>query len=275
MAKTKEDIEMILKKLEGVYKTTSNPVQRERVFKEICEVKKILESIPEDGIISDKDSEVIINLEENFPNVSQEVSNSEENKSEENKETTEQTTKKYETIADVKIKPLHPLCNNDDVNFLATMFNEFEDEYWGAISDYHLDLDYNHSNKRDTFFNKLENNKRLIKELIKIYEQMEHTTRQEFKAQLQSMANKQERTFIIEAVNYFYALRDFLILLVENYDSNGNIILNADDIIKFEKLYGEKKLSGLKVIDAVKRTLLFLNEVLDFINLPNLYKKSS
>jgi hypothetical protein len=282
MAKTRADLEDALKKLDGVYKTTSNAAQRERVFRQIRELKRLIESVTDGAEIPENDQEIIVDLGEpaapSLASASEPAGPSAQTPADASPSPAPtpppvKESSKYTTLAGIDIKPIHPLCNNDDANFLATMFAEFEDEHWGAISDYHLKLDYNHSNKRDAFFDKLENNKRLLKELVKIYEQMEHTSRSEFKAQLLSMATKQERNFIVEGVTYFYGLQEFLNLLTSDYDNHGNIILNSDEEVKFGKLYGNKKLSGMTVIQAVKRTEQFLNELLDFLNLPNLYKK--
>jgi hypothetical protein len=143
-----------------------------------------------------------------------------------------------------------------------------------ALSDNHLDLDYNHANKRNTFFTKMENTLRLLKEYQKILEQMEHTARSEFKSQLQAMAVKQERNFIIETVNFLYSLEEFLGTLISDNEAHGNIILNPDDTIEFDvKLYGAKKLNGVTVIDAVRKSYALVAETLEFMNLPNLGQK--
>jgi hypothetical protein len=66
---------------------------------------------------------------------------------------------------------------------------------------------------------------------------------------------------------------DFLDTLITDFEGNGNIIMNPSDVLEFDKLYGEKKLNKKTVIDGVKQTFIFVQEILDFVNLPNIYKK--
>ena len=290
MAQSLEELKSVIKKLEGVYKTTSSQKQKERVWHHMAEIKKIVERMEASGELTDSDMDVVVEINDSLqedsagatvswssspaPHRGEEAETADEPEAPKANVPGKPVGSGFQVIATIKINPVHALCQNDDVNFLASILVECENEYWVALSDNHLDLDYNHANKRNTFFTKMENTLRLLKEYLKILEQMEHTARNEFKAQLQSMAVKQERNFIIETVNFLYSLEEFLGTLIADNESHGNIILNPDDKIEFNvKLYGEKKLNGVTVIDAVRRSYALVAETLEYMNLPNLGQK--
>jgi len=289
MAQSLEELKLIIKKLDGVYKTTRNSAQKERVWKQMSEIKKIVERMESSGELTDSDMDVVVEINDSLrsdapPAAAATAGPSGEPEADPGEEAPaapapeekhkQPTGSGYRIIATIPIKPIHALCQNDDVNFLASILTECENEYWVALSDNHLDLDYNHANKRNTFFTKMENTLRLLKEYLKILEQMEHTSRNEFKSQLQAMAVKQERNFIIETVNFLYSLEEFLGTLISDNENHGNIILNPEDVIEFdEKLYGDKKLNGVTVIEAVRRSYALVAETLEFMNLPNLGQK--
>lgn len=267
MAKTIEEWQVIIKKLEGVMKTSPDEEQRIRVYRQIKEAKNEILKIQGSDPVSNPDigaeDDSILFTDDTAP---QQTATQNAPKNEE---------RQYKFIQTTNILPVHPQSESDDINFLAQCITEFENEYWGAISDYHLDLDYAHSNKRDAFLNKLENAKRGIKEYIKILEQYAGANRDDFKKQLLSMASKQERAVIMEVVQFFSDLAEFIETLISDFDNHGNIIMNPTDTLSFDKLYGDKKLNEKSVIDGIRQTAEFIDEVLDHIKLPNLYRKKA
>ncbi len=263
MAKTLEEWQLVLKQLEGVLKTSKDEEQRLRVFQQIKGTKKEIIRLSND------------NADTTLPPLGPDEIEYKDDQEPANSKTEAEIEKTYQIIHHLNIIPLHPLSLNEDINFIGTAMQEFENEYWGVLSDYHLNLDYANSNKRDAFLTKLENNKRGIREYIKILDEMAHTNRDDFKKQLLSMASKQERSVIMEATEFFHELMDFLEALSLDHENHGNIIMNPLDVLEFDKLYGEKKLNKKTVIEGVNQTLIFVQEILDFVNLPNIYKKRS
>ncbi len=261
MAKSIEEWQVIIKKLEGVMKTSPNEEQRIRVFRQIKEAKLEISKIQGDsneGKAGSDDGSIDF---------------TDDPSAQDKKESPAAESKHYELIQTSGIQPVHPLSESDDINFVASSIVEFENEYWGVLSDYHLTLDYAHSNKRDAFLNILENIKRGIKEYTKILDQMGNTPREEFKKQLQTMALKQERAVIMETVDFFHDMKEFLDMLISDYNNHGNIIMNPSDPLEFDKLYGEKKLNHKTVIEGITLASQFLEETLDHVKLPRLFSK--
>jgi hypothetical protein len=275
MADRKEELQNIIRQLEGVYKTSRDQGQKNRVYDQLKEIKRELQTLLESSQAEGKGTDEAPSSETPDSSLEQPADRPKQAPPTGGNGSTPgaASAQQYRLIHSLRIDPIHPLADNDEVNFLAAAMKEFEDEYWGALSDYHLTLEYAQSNKRDSFLTMLENNKRHFKEYIKILEEVEHQPREEFKKQLQNMALKQERHVIMETTNFFNQLQEFLENLLADNENHGNMILNPDEVLKFNKLYGEKKLSGMKVIDGVKESLEFLDESTKYLHLPSFYRK--
>jgi len=264
--KTKDDIDKIIKQLEGVYKTTKDEEQRKRVGRQIVQLKRNLE-MPD---IDTPSFEKTTNKENSDKSKVIEEIKEEPNSSKiDNKE----SIVEYESLHDLQVVPIHNRSKNKDVNFFAAILTEFEDEFWPALSEYHLKLDYNHSKKRDAFFDKLEISKITLKELLKVFDQLEHSLNAAHEEQLNVMAKKQEREFIMKMVDFLSELRNFLKIILNNNEEGGNIIIEPKHILKFDKLYGNKKLSNTTVLSAIKTIYQFVQDALDASGFANFYKK--
>lgn len=264
--KNKDDIDKIIKQLEGVYKTTKDEEQRKRVGRRIVQLKRNLEMPDIDTPFSAKTT----NKENSDkPKVIEETK----------KETTPteientDSISEYESLHDLQVVPIHNLSKNRDVNFFAAVLKEFEDEFWPALSEYHFKLDYNHSKKRDVFFDKLEISKITLKELLKVFDQLEHSLNAAHEEQLNVMCKKQEREFIMKMVDFLSELKKFLKIILDNHDEGGNVIVEPDHVIKFGKLYGDKKLSNFTVLSAAKAIYQFVQDVLNASGFASFYNK--
>jgi len=264
--KTKDDIDKIIKQLEGVYKTTKDEEQHKRVGRRIVQLKRNLE-MPD---IDKPSLEKTTNKENSDkPKIIEETK--EETKSAEIENT--DPIVEYESLHDLKVVSIQNLSKNKDVNFFTAILNEFEDEFWPALSEYHLKLDYNHSKKRDAFFDKLEISKITLKELLKVFEQLEHSLNAAHEEQLNVMLKKQEREFIMKMVDFLSELRKFLKIILDNHDEGGNVIIEPKHILKFDKLYGDKKLSNTTVLSAIQTIYQFVQDALDASGFASFYKK--
>jgi len=246
-----EQLKSILRQLEGVYKSSVDPKQKERVKADIERLKskiKDLEEFGEESILDtdQKEEEEVVETVE---------------KSEEEKE--------YKILSRFPVEKVHPESNEFEVNAAITYINVFENEFWGALSDFHLKLDYFHSRERDKFYNKLETVKRYIREYMNILGEFKETLNPTYREKLQLMKNKHARALLIDSVKFIRGIEEFLTRLIADAEEGGNIIMNPDDVIRFSKIEGNKVLNNWKILDALKFIRDFCNEFLDVIHLPD------
>lgn len=257
MNNEKEKLEEILKKLEGVYKTTIDPKQKERVKSEIERIKQRLQAIKEF-----KSEEVLL---ENEP-TEKKVEIKEE------KEISREATidsNEFPILSKIKIEKLHTISDDPEINEASTYLKVFETKYWIALSDFHLKLDYYHSKERDKFYNNFENCNRLLRDYIKNLDELERASTESYKERLKMMKLKIGRAFLISLTELMKMVNLFVSSLIKDYENNGNIILNPTDIIKFSELETEnKEIEGLTVIEALKKVLSFTDEFLRKIKIP-------
>ena len=246
----RENLEAILKKLEGVYKITIDSKQKERVKKDIKKIKLRL-------LKYDKYKET---LQENEPIEKEEII-IEPIKEEEKKEI-------YEILGSFEVKKVHPASKDFELDMAATYMEIFENELWAALSDYHLKLDYYYSKEREKFYDKLENCRRLLKQYIDILEEYNKTTLESYKDKLRLMITKQARAFLIESVELMRDINEFLYKLLTDYENGGNIILNPNDKIIFSSIEGKKLLNEWRVIDGLRYILKFTEEYIKKIKIP-------
>lgn len=258
---TAERLKGIIKKLEGVYKITVDPKQRERVKKELARLKQELKKV-------EGESEEVLTEEEEVEEIKK-ISAEEIQEEASSIEISPEERESFPLLSKVPVEKIHPISDDPEIDMAAAYLKKFEDELWGALSDFHLKLDYNHSRERDKFYDHLENCARLLKDYINILEELSHTDSEKYKERLRLMKVKVGRAFLIAATEFMKEMNDFVNYLIKDYSNKGNIVLNPEDTIRFSKLEGEdKELDGMSVMDALKYVSQFTGEFVEKIKIP-------
>ena len=251
-----EKLEEIMKKLEGVYKSTIDGEQKERVGIEINRVKGRIKNIeefgPEEVLNENEDSEEYIIKE-----LDALTGNTEKDRK-----------KEYKILSKFTIQKAHPESSDSEVNAAIIYIEIFEVEFLGALSDYYLKLDYYHSKERDKFYNTLENVKRFIREYIHTLDEIKDAKNNSYLEKLKLMKNKHSRSLLIDSVKFITGVDGFIEKLIQDYDSNGNIITNAEEKISFSNIEGKRLLNNWTIIDALRYIKEFCEEFIDAISLP-------
>jgi hypothetical protein len=235
------------RQLEGILKISRKDEQRRRVSKDLSKCKNRLDELCPEGVpdfdSSDFDGESAENI----------------------------TEKKYPTISKFPVKKASEHCEDPDVNLLATLMEVFENEYWPAMSEMNIKLDYSHSSERDNFYALLEESKRNLKILTETIEEYATATNAEFREQLFKMRNKQVRIYLYETIKVFRKLSKFLEKLVSDINGSGNIIMNKGESINFSKKYHTASLlQHYSIPSAIREIFKFVNETINILNLPEL-----
>ncbi len=246
MSEEQERLLSLLRRLEGVYKITSDASQRERVLGDIKNIKAQLEKLEEES--------------------SEETSPEEPH----NEEILEDTNAldEYEIISKVEVKKIHPLSNDEEVNEAASYLDFFENELWGVLSDFHLKLDYFYSKEREKLYNGIEPSLRILKEYKEILEEIQKSINEQYKEKMILMKNKLSRAFLIESMSFMKRVNSFLENILKDYKNGGNIILEPEYTVSFPSIEGKKMLNGKNIVEAIEYIYKFTNEFLDRINVP-------
>ena len=248
-----EQFNEILKRLEGVYKSTVDKDQKERVKKEISKIKNKISNIeqfgPEEVLDEGQDQEEDV------------VTGKDDAAFEEEK-------KEFKILSKFPVKKIHPESINPEVNMAITYIDIFESELWGALSDFHLKLDYFHSRERDKFYNALENVKRFISEYANTLNEFNDSVNKKYLEKLKSMRSKYSRSLLVDSVKLIMNIKEFIEKILSDYESGGHIIMNPDDEIAYSDIEEKKILNNWKIIDALRYIREFSEEFLGAINLP-------
>lgn len=264
MSEEIEKIKKVIKQLEGVYKISSSEEQKHRIETELKKLHfdlKKAEAEVKEGIVTESKETEEEELDETR-----------------NIELDAVTVQEGNTtlLDEIEIKTIHKNSNDEELNRLSTYIDEFEHEYWAVLSDYHLNLDFNTSMERDTFYGKLEGCKRSIKAYQKTLDEYDRENlSKEYIQQLNNMKTKQRMTLIVDVNEFFREVEIFVSRLIEDYKNSGNIVLNPLQKLTFSKLEGKKKVSGKKVIEGLEQVYNYTNEVINFSNLPKFINKPS
>jgi len=246
----------ILKKLEGVYKSTTDEKQKIRVKKEINKIKGRIQHIeefgPEEVLNEDEDIEEFIVKELDTLTSS----------------SSEEETREFNILSKFPVKKIHDESVDPEVNAAITYIQIFEDEFWGALSDFHLKLDYNHGKERDKFYRTLESVKRFINEYIHTLDEFSSAKNKSYVEKLKLMKNKHSRSLIIDSVKFIKGIREFLEKIIQDYENNGNIITNAEEKISFSNIEGKKLLHRWTIINALRYIKEFCDEFIEAIPIP-------
>ena len=169
------------------------------------------------------------------------------------------------------IEPASEHSTDPDVNFLATVLGTIQREYWPIISDQHCKLDFSNSAERDAIRTQMESAQRALKVLAETIEEYAGAEKQDFREQLLKMKNKQTRVFLIDTNGILKKLREFLRKLEGDIQSRGNIVMNREDLLKFNRKYEEAELlEGASVAEGVIEFARYAEQAVGRLNLPEM-----
>jgi hypothetical protein len=84
------------------------------------------------------------------------------------------------------------------------------------------------------------------------------------------MRSKLYMDLIIKTGDFVRKLRDFILEILDDYRSGGNLILNPENTLKFDSIQGTRALEGRTNVDAIELLGSFLEELYGFMNIGSL-----
>ena len=151
----------------------------------------------------------------------------------------------------------------------------FESEFLALLSETRLKLDFKHSLERDSFYHRFENLRRLLEDLREDAQRMEDYLGQKHEEEMRMRSFKKSRNLIMESDKFFRNLQNFSGGLSEDIAGSGSICLNPRDLLRFDRLQGSRLLEGLSVEKALAALAEFSSEVSRFLNVPQIESQES
>jgi hypothetical protein len=236
----------VLKQLEGVYKTSADALQKKRVAKDINVIKKKVKSLEGKLVVLGIENEVI---EEEYTEIGDD----------------------YDILGSIAVNKVREDSKDREIDAFTSYINFFEKNYLSILSEYYIKLDFNHSGKRDEFYPKFMEIKKIINEYN--YE-LEVLNREEYNSiafyRDKSLVHKIKHRYLLALDKYFKELKSFLKILIDDNAGGGIIVLNSNDRLILDELERNRKLDGYTVLDTIIEMYEFSEEIIKFLSLPDI-----
>jgi hypothetical protein len=241
----------LIREFEAVFKSTKDPLQRERVTRELRKLKAYkeqLESFHEIDPAQLAEPEQIDELQA-FPHL---------------KEALQLVGREDSALG----KPAEEDYQDREVYHLALYLALFEAEFLALLSETRLKMDFKHSLERDSFYHRFENLRRLLLDIKEDASRMDEYLGRKHEEELRLRSFKKKRNIILEADKFFRNLAHFAGALTEDIAAAGSICLNADDVLRFGRGPNKRLLEGLTVEQALARLDKMAKEVVSYLDVP-------
>jgi hypothetical protein len=250
----------LIKQYETVYRTASDGEQRERVAKELKQLRSYRDKILAVNVIDDEDLEEPPQDDDElveYPILQMLME--------------ERERAKAARLSTGAIEgPDNPEGEREMSNIcLYTGF--FEREYIPFLTEMRLKLDFKFSMERDGFYGRFQDLMRKIADYEDEARRLSQGTfTKEMELEVRKRAFKLKRILEVEASRFFRAIKRFTAHLIEDAHTDGVKCLNADEPIVFDKIEGKRLLAGKLVVNALEDLGAFADEVISYLNIPEL-----
>ncbi len=237
---------LILKQLEGVYKTSTDLDQRKRVAREIRSVKRSISNL-----------QSILSLQQKYglTQVQYEIEGDEA----------------FKLLSRILVAKFINDSRDTEMDALVSYVDFYEKNYLPVLSEYYIKLDYNNSMKRDVYYPRYMELKKMLNEYM--YE-VEVQIREEFTSiavhKDKSLVYKLRQQYLLGLDKYYRDLRAFLDELLGDHASGGSSVLNPLDFVSMSEFEVDRKVDGYTVINALIELQTFSNEIIRFLAIPNM-----
>jgi hypothetical protein len=237
---------LILKQLEGVYKTSTDLDQRKRVAKEIRIVKRTISNL-----------QSILSLQQKY-------GLSQDQQEEEGEDA-------FKLLNRITVTKFVNESRDTEMDAIVSYVDFYEKNYLPVLSEYYIKLDYNNSMKRDIFYPRYMELKKILNEYM--YE-VEVQIREEFTKiavyKDKSLVYKLRQQYLMGLDRYSRDLRSFIVGILDDYSSGGSSVLNPLEFVSMSEFEVDRKLDGYTVINALIEVRTFSDEIIRFLAIPNI-----
>ena len=247
-----KQLSKLIRQFESVYKSTTDPSQRDRVEIELNKLKQYKKKLESFHSISadEKDEPELYDELERFPHLKKLVG-------------------KYSNKEDQSGYTDH------EVYRLSLYMRCFEIQYMALLSENKLKLDFKYSLERDGFYHRFEQMRRRLQDYTEDITSTEKYAEQH-EEDMRRRRFAKKRNVILDADRFFRSLAQFCESLTDDIAEEGLKCLNSQEKILFDKkLEGKKIIHGFTVEQALQEVNSFAREVASFLNVPQIEPQES
>jgi hypothetical protein len=248
-------IDRLIHQYEIVSRTTKNDEQRERVEKQILDLRSYRQKILDVIIV---DTEAVRETE--TPAVFKHLRRLVEAESHRPKE------ERIEPLAadDTEATPIQKEIFN-----IMMYVRFFQSEFLPFLTEKRLRLDYKFSIERDSFYGRYKDLERSLNDFREENTRFSNgTLRREMEQESYKRVIKLRGKIKSDAAKLFRALKGFCEELIEDAAMDGVKCLNGSEEIVFDAIEGSRLLAGRKVRDALAVLSGFSSEVVAYLDVP-------
>jgi hypothetical protein len=252
----------LLHQYETVYRTTANPDQRERVGRQIRELRGTREKILAVHVI---DPEL-----------------QEEEQAEEGDELAgfpllallqaeNAVAPPSAAVPPFGPKNIPPTASQEEMSNLSLYVRRFEREFLPFLTEKQLKLDFKFSMDRDSFYSFLQALQRSLNDFREECRRLaEGVVSRDREREVRGRALKLARFSAVEGAKFFRALERFSTELAADATADGTKCLNGDRQISFDAVEGHRILQGRRVKDGLEELKRLAAEVVSYLNIPEI-----
>jgi len=242
-------VNRLIRQFDAVYKSTSDGYQRDRVRKELKELKAYRDqflALHEIDQAEIEDSTADAGVLDGFP-----------------------------ILRDLVREQLNPPAEpQDEIDYLSLYMECFYDEFMIFLTPKKLRLDSRYALERDRFYPEYHELLRQIQDYRKTVDvsgdlAKNANYRSDVTSDIRSRAQKLRTNLMIRGARYFVRVRNFAAELVEDLQDEAGACKNGEDVLEFQELPGIKYLGGLTVWHALQLLLALGREIVAYLHVPD------
>lgn len=241
-------LNLAIRQFESVFKTTKDPAQRERVGRELAQLRKYRDKLESFHEIDPTEVEETPTVDE-----------------------TEGLAylKRILAVGGAGSESLEADPDRE-IRHLVLYLHFFEKEFLVLLSETKLKLDFKHSLERDSYYHRFESLRRLFDDLRDDAARMDEYFTQRHEEDMRKRSFKKKHNVVLETDKFFRSLIDFTGFLTDDIRAGGSTCLNAGDNLHFTRMEGQRYLAGFTVAKALAQLAEFSQEVVSYLNVPQI-----
>jgi hypothetical protein len=256
----------LIKQYETVYRTTPDADQKERVERQLKDLRSYREKILTVNVIREQDLEEEVDGEDPLEHVPQLKALLAKNS----------TDSPAEAVAPFATGDAPPTTAQEEMFHLALYVRQYEREFLPFLTEKKLKLDFKYSLDRDAFYNSFQAIQRKISGYRDESRRLaEGLVSRDMELEIRKRTLKLTRLIQAEAARFFRVIERFCGILIE--DAHGDMVkcLNCNGVITFDSIEGARLLQGRTVGGALGDLREFAAEAVAYLNIPDIESQES
>ncbi|HUI71782.1 MAG TPA: hypothetical protein VL354_14780 [Spirochaetia bacterium] len=255
----------VIHQYETVYKTTTDKEQRQRVEKQLKDLKQEKEKFLATNTVAEKPAENEQGSDElaELPLLQRLIAR-------------EAGLQEGRRLAPLWAPDARPTSVQREVYHLMLYVSWFRDEFLPFLTEKRLKLDFKYSLDRDGFYAQFQEVERKLdgfrEENGRLAAGM---AGHELELEMRKRLGKLRREIEADAAKLFHAVRSFAQELSEDADGDGVKCLNAKDRVTFDSIEGRRALEGRTVRKSLEAMARLASEIVTFLQVPDMESQES